>query len=120
MPSSINQRAPGFGYGNKLDFTKKKFNTPAADKYTLLSCFDTNKEHSKGTSIGLSRELVKFMTHQPNKTPGAGTYDPKDTTQVLKLKYSLGSRTDNPSIIYIYICISAIHNCQIQSRARVL
>ena len=45
------------------------------------------------------------MTHQPNKTPGAGTYDPKDTTQVLKLKYSLGSRTDNPSIIYIYALV---------------
>jgi hypothetical protein len=52
-------RTCGFGYGNKLDFTKTQtLKNPAPNVYDLKSEFEIDSIKKKGNSIGIGRDHV--------------------------------------------------------------
>ena len=51
-------RKAAFGYGDKTDFTKKNFHTPAPSSYFIKNIFDVKKEKNLGPSFGESRSKM--------------------------------------------------------------
>jgi Sperm-tail PG-rich repeat len=70
LPSTLEKRAAGFGYGKRwqLENSKGK-DAPSPDKYNIPSCFDLEK---RGPTLqGSERD---YPMHQRSSTPGPGTY----------------------------------------------
>jgi hypothetical protein len=59
LPNVRMTRTCGFGYGNKLDFTKTQtLKNPAPNVYDLKSEFEIDSIKKKGNSIGIGRDHV--------------------------------------------------------------
>ena len=65
--SRLNQKkTPGFGIGKKAsqqEISRDEANRPPPGQYTIASNFETNKQHSKGYSFGISKEAYEKVQH---------------------------------------------------------
>ncbi|EGR30854.1 hypothetical protein IMG5_122550, partial [Ichthyophthirius multifiliis] len=96
LPSVIDKRKAGIGYGTKYDFTKQNKKTPAPNTYNVQSDFEIQKQHHRGFQFGVSRELMEvtgIMGNLNKKNPGPGTYPNSSTLN--KVAFSFRQRTAN-------------------------
>lgn len=75
LPSTLEKRSTTFGFGKRMDLVNVTGkDAPSADKYTIPSCFDTEK---KGPTMASS--LRDQQNKSRPKTPGPGAYDVAST-----------------------------------------
>jgi hypothetical protein len=56
IPTTLDKRGTGLGYGNKVDLAFSKNPTPSPSHYSIHSEFNQDKKH--GISFGLGREVA--------------------------------------------------------------
>ena len=104
LPTVQEQRAAGFGYGRKYDFTKERGRgIPAPNTYLSPTDFDRKHPSSPSFSFGVSREQVskRFIENHPKpdpSVPGPGTYNPLKPLGTDQLKYTIRPRTSAQSL----------------------
>ena len=60
-------QASGMGYGKRSNFTECKTVSPGASKYNLVSELQTNKKKSRGSTMGLGRD-VHILLFSPSSS----------------------------------------------------
>jgi len=99
LPSALEKRAAGFGYGTKYDFTRERGRgMPAPNAYPTPTDFDRKKPFACSHSFGISREQVEKQYVEGHfkadpAIPGPGTYNPMKPLGAEKAKYSMRPRT---------------------------
>jgi hypothetical protein len=97
LPPVRSSRSPGFGYGQKYDFTKASTRSPAPNNYKIPDMFSEKKKKT-GYSFGLGREAMAVTGSQfvgEKKSPGPGAYDVRETNKVA-ISYSFKGRSPAP------------------------
>jgi len=85
------KRATSFGYGNKLDLSKRNFITPPPDRYNIDSDFKTGSKSGFTMAQGRNDIKTNDMFYRPLKqAPDSGSYSPRHLDG--SLKYSIHAR----------------------------
>jgi hypothetical protein len=90
---SFSERAPSFGYGNKLDLINRE-GVPPPGAYTQNSEFATSKDKKRGFSFGNDKR--EFFSQEVDFTnPGPGKYD-KVYNNYSRVSFSIRSKYEDP------------------------
>ena len=99
-------RAAGFGYGLKYDFTKNVPQGPQPTVYNIQGLFETNRLKQKGSSFGVGRDFMKqhsYIPHAKAKNPGPGQYGIKGSGR--ERSYSMRPKTVDPWVPSIVLLV---------------